>query len=115
MSLLSVSVQFYARAMVMGYISRKAFWPQPKVDSAIIKIMPQTNKIQNLSNLFFRIVKAGFSQPRKQLVNNLSKGLNKDKENIEKWLKNNNVQSTQRAESLSVPDWIKLAKSFQGH
>jgi 16S rRNA (adenine1518-N6/adenine1519-N6)-dimethyltransferase len=64
-------------------------------------------------DLFFKIVKAGFSQPRKQLINNLSKELDLEKEKIQNWLLKNNVRPTQRAETLSVENWINLTKSFK--
>ena len=62
---------------------------------------------------FFKIVRAGFSQPRKQLINNLSKGLKIDKEKIKTWLLKNNIQPKQRAETLSIKDWLNLTKSFK--
>ncbi|MCP6719172.1 MAG: 16S rRNA (adenine(1518)-N(6)/adenine(1519)-N(6))-dimethyltransferase RsmA, partial [Patescibacteria group bacterium] len=71
MSILSVSVQFYAQPEIISFISKESFWPQPKVDSAIIKIVPHKIKVPwspEIRDQFFRIVKAGFSQPRKQLV-----------------------------------------------
>ncbi|PIS17448.1 MAG: 16S rRNA (adenine(1518)-N(6)/adenine(1519)-N(6))-dimethyltransferase RsmA, partial [Candidatus Nealsonbacteria bacterium CG09_land_8_20_14_0_10_42_14] len=58
-----------------------------------------------------KIVKAGFSQPRKQILNNLSKKLKLDKEKIKSWLLGNRIQPTQRAETLSMEDWISLAKT----
>ncbi|GAH64601.1 unnamed protein product, partial [marine sediment metagenome] len=77
MSILAVSVQFYAKPKIISYVSRKSFWPSPKVDSAILRITPLISADRKLINadLFFKIVKAGFSQPRKQLINNLSKSL----------------------------------------
>ena len=115
MNLLAVSIQFYAKPEIISYISKKSFWPSLKVDSAIIKIVPHQFRVQvsrQFREQFFRIVKAGFSQPRKQLINNLSRGLKIDKEEIKAWLLKNNIQPTQRAETLSVEDWIKLTKSF---
>ncbi|MBZ9578244.1 ribosomal RNA small subunit methyltransferase A [Patescibacteria group bacterium] len=114
MSLLAVSVQFHAKPKIISFVLKKSFWPQPKVDGAIIelsKIRSQKSKI--FTDLFFKIVKAGFSQPRKQLANNLSKGLELDKERIKKWLLKNKIKPTQRAETLSVQDWIKLTKNFK--
>jgi len=115
MNLLAVSVQFYAKAEIISYISKKSFWPQPKVDSAIIKIIPtKRGKVIRGSgkvDLFFRIVKAGFSQPRKQLANNLSKKLELSKERTKSWLLKNNIQPAQRAETLTMKDWINLTKS----
>ncbi len=113
MSLLAVSVQFYAEPKIISYVSKNCFWPPPKVDSAIIKIKPQINteKKQIDADLFFKIVKAGFSQPRKQLAGNLSKILKIDKEKTTAWLLKNNIKPNQRAETLNVEDWIRLAKT----
>ena len=112
MSILAVSVQFYAKPEIISYISRKSFWPQPKVDGAILKIIPK-KLITNLEfvDLFFKIVKVGFSHPRKQLINNLSKGLKLERNEAEKWLLKNNIRPSQRAETLSVGDWINLLQS----
>jgi 16S rRNA (adenine1518-N6/adenine1519-N6)-dimethyltransferase len=113
MNLLAVSVQFYARPKIISYISKKSFWPQPKVDSAIIKITTDDKQSAIDGDLFFKIVKAGFSQPRKQLINNLSKKLKIDKMKIGAWLWRNNIQPNQRAETLSVKDWLKLTKAYE--
>jgi 16S rRNA (adenine1518-N6/adenine1519-N6)-dimethyltransferase len=111
MSLLAVSVQFYAEPKIISYVSKNCFWPAPKVDSAIIKIIPQ-NKHKISADLFFEVVKAGFSQPRKQLAGNLSKALKLEKSQVEKWLLNNNISPKQRAETLYVKDWKNLAESI---
>ena len=119
MNLLAVSVQFYAEPKIISYISKKSFWPQPKVDSAIIRIAPRqpaqhrTCSGAGFREQFFRIVKAGFSQPRKQILNNLSKKLKLSKEEVKNWLLKNNIQPDQRAETLKVQDWINLTKSFK--
>jgi len=122
MNLLAVSVQFYAEAKIIDYIPRKSFWPRPKVDAAIIKIQITKSKLQNFAkfglakektNLFFKVAKAGFSQPRKQLINNLSQGLKLNRVKVEGWLKKNGIHSTQRAETLTLKDWIKLTKSIK--
>jgi 16S rRNA (adenine1518-N6/adenine1519-N6)-dimethyltransferase len=122
MNLLAVSVQFYAKPEIISYVSKKSFWPEPKVDSAIIKISKIKNRARrSLSDhqkskidkdLFFKIVRAGFSQPRKQIFNNLSKELNLEKEVVKNWLLKNKIQPTQRAETLSLKDWLSLTKSF---
>ncbi|TSC94998.1 MAG: hypothetical protein CEN87_10 [Parcubacteria group bacterium Licking1014_1] len=122
MSLLAVSVQFYAKPEIISYVSKNCFWPSPKVDSAIIKITPasfrrgptsiQLDRGRASNQLFFDIVKAGFSQPRKQLINNLSKTLKLDKKKTNDWLLKNKINSTQRAETLSIEDWQNLTKTF---
>ena len=112
MSILAVSVQFYAKVKIVSIVSKSSFWPRPKVDSAIIQIVPKKNLSSLDSDLFFRIVKIGFKQPRKQLGNNLSAGLNLTKEDTETWLNKNNLQPILRAQTLSIEDWIAITKSF---
>jgi 16S rRNA (adenine1518-N6/adenine1519-N6)-dimethyltransferase len=114
-NLLGISVQFYAEPKIIGYVPKSNFWPRPKVDAAIIKIVPKKEKkmtvLQAIANRqsFFHIVKAGFSQPRKQLAGNLSKKLNISKEEILRIFRNLDISSTVRAENLSLDQWLKLA------
>jgi len=120
MSILSVSVQFYGKPEIFSYVSKESFWPSPKVESAILKIIPQKERKVD-SDLFFKIVKTGFSHPRKQLVNNLlalpfnDDSIKLNKEKIKGWLLKNNIQPERRAESLNVEDWIKLTKTFKNN
>jgi len=112
MSLLSVAVQFYAKPKIVSYVSKNCFWPAPKIDSAIIKIIPYQENKNIDEKLFFKIVKAGFSQPRKQLSNNLSNNLKINRSSIDKWLLNNKIKPEQRAETLSIFDWQSLTKTY---
>jgi len=112
MSLLAVAVQFYSQPKIISYVSKKSFWPQPKVDSAIIKI-GQIKKPKNINQeKFFRIVKAGFASPRKQLANNLSQKLNLAQREIKKALTQCHLDIQVRAENLSVEDWLELFHHF---
>jgi 16S rRNA (adenine1518-N6/adenine1519-N6)-dimethyltransferase len=120
MNILAVSVQVYAKPEIVSFISKESFWPQPKVDSVIIKIKPlsvdsEKRKLLGKKNrkLFFKTIKAGFSQPRKQVANNLSKKLKLDKRKVNLWLLKNKVKPAQRAESLTLKDWFSLVKNFQ--
>jgi len=116
MSLLSVAVQFYSRPEIVKIVKKDFFWPKPKVDSAILRIVPL--KITDLfvnyqgvnKKLFFEIVKAGFSQPRKQIKNNLKKVF---KERVETVLKQSKIDKTCRAETLSVNEWRKTCLNYQ--
>lgn len=121
MNLLAVSVQFYSQPEIIAFVPKKSFWPSPKVDSAIIKIVPYKSATISINScLFFKIVKAGFSQPRKQILNNLTKwlalsipkGLKLNKEEVKLWLQKNKILPEQRAETLTIKNWKNLAKSF---
>jgi len=109
MSLLAVAVQLYSKPEIVRIVKKESFWPKPKVDSAILRINPLINTDKKLINtdLFFKIVKAGFSQPRKQLKNNLKKIFGKETEKI---LKKANIDPSCRAETLSVGNWKRLVK-----
>jgi len=107
MSILSVSVQYYANPKILFEVSKNCFYPAPKVDSVFIRITP---KGVSKNDDFFKIVKTGFSHPRKQLVNNLSF---LDKEKVKKWLLENNLKQGERAEILSLDQWIDLFNSFK--
>jgi len=112
MSLLAVSVRFYGEPRIMSFVSKGSFWPAPNVDSAIlkIKIKKKTEAIE--PGLFFKIVKAGFSAPRKQLTGNLTKRLGIPREITEKHLIKADITPSRRAETVSLDEWIRLAELF---
>lgn len=116
MSLLAVSTQFYADTKIIGRVSKNCFWPRPKVDAAILRIVPLVRVGERADKQFiqrfFKIVKVGFSHRRKQLAGNLAEGLQCDRAKTENWLRRNNIQPNQRAETLAVDDWIRLACTF---
>lgn len=117
MSLLAVAVQFWSQPKIIDYVSKGCFWPQPKVDSVILEIIPKATPISGLhpddTDKFFKIVKAGFSSPRKQLAGNLARKLNLDKESVISALKKIKIDPAQRAETLTVEDWAKLTNEVR--
>ena len=110
MSLLSVSVQFYGAPKVVAIVPARSFYPAPKVDSAILKIdvYPRLKVDVDDVNGFFRVVKAGFSANRKQIVNSLSRGLGCAKSEVVPLLEKAGIEPQRRAETLSIEDWGKL-------
>lgn len=115
MNLLSVSVQFYAKPEIICYVPKTAFYPKPKVDSAIVKITPHPVRIRKKARRqsFFKIVKAGFKQPRKLLINNLSENLKIKKDKIKKTFEQLNIPLNGRAQNLSLKDWVSLAQKLR--
>ena len=77
MSLLALSVQVYGTPRIMAHIPAGAFYPVPKVDSAVVRIdiLPSPAIETHLHDDFFQLIKAGFGQKRKTLRNSLSAGL----------------------------------------
>jgi len=115
MSLLAVSVQYYARSELLFPVSRNCFYPVPEVDSAVIRVTHTVKyRTQNTGKdkRFFRVVKAGFSAKRKTLLNNLSSSLHLEKIKVAEKLKAADISPTARAQELSIDDWKKLTISF---
>ena len=75
MSILAVSAQFYARTEIAARLKAAMFWPRPDVDSAVVRLDTYAQPPVDVpdSRTFFRVVKLGFSQKRKQLKNSLGK------------------------------------------
>jgi len=113
MSILAVSVQYYAKAEFLFTVFKQSFEPMPKVDSAIIKMSVTSNQQlvtsdKEKTKKFFRIVKSGFSAKRKTLINNLSNGLQLEKKVVEEKLAQLGFSANTRAQELGVEDWRKL-------
>ncbi|WP_206156795.1 16S rRNA (adenine(1518)-N(6)/adenine(1519)-N(6))-dimethyltransferase RsmA [Candidatus Roseilinea sp. NK_OTU-006] len=108
MSLLAVSVQFYGRPDLLFRISPNQFYPQPGVESSILRITPHNRPPAIDAQKFFRVVKAGFSQPRKQLRNTLAAGLKITKSEAEAALRQSGIEPGRRAETLSLEEWKRL-------
>ncbi len=114
MSVLAISVQFYGNPKIVDIVPRTSFFPAPKVDSAIIKIKVYRKPLFDVdSRLFFRIVKAGFGEKRKQLTNSLTGGLGLNKETTDLLLADAKVNPMARAESLAMIDWYNIYKAYQ--
>lgn len=108
MNLLALSVQFYSNPTIIGYVSKGSFRPIPKVDSAIIKLVPKKDMPAD-KDLFFKLIKAGFAGKRRQLANNLSKNLDLSKDKIVGILKGLGLDEKVRAENLSIEKWAELS------
>lgn len=112
MSLLAVSVQFYGQAEIVMRLSPSAFYPQPGVDSAVVRITPHGMFRSADRDTVFKLARSGFSQPRKQLRNTLSGGLSVDKAEIDHLLLSNGIDPSRRAETLTMEEWVKLAEDY---
>ncbi len=112
MNLLAISVQFYSEPKIISYVSKNSFWPSPKVDSAIIKIIPkQIPEIDTAK--FFKLVRAGFSSKRKFLINNLSRELKIENCKLKIVFDKIGLGQKLRAENLTIGDWLKIYETVQ--
>jgi 16S rRNA (adenine1518-N6/adenine1519-N6)-dimethyltransferase len=111
LSLAALGVQFYGDVHTVGKLAAGAFWPRPKVDSAIVRIdLHRTPPLAD-PDLFFRVARAGFSQKRKQLYNTL-RSLCQESGQVASWLESAEIDGRRRAETLSLAEWITLTRHF---
>lgn len=110
LSLLAVSIQFYGQPRIIARVPARAFYPAPKVDSAIVRVdlhaQPPLGPEER--DGFFRVVQAGFSERRKQIHNSLTHGLHHKNEEIRAWLEAAGIEANRRAETLSIEEWLRL-------
>lgn len=110
---LSVFIDFYSKPEIILKVPKTVFMPQPKIDSAIIKLTIKKQLPDIDKDKFFKVVKAAFSKRRKTILNCLSSyGFNLEKEIIKEALSTANIDPSQRAENLSTEDFLKISKSL---
>lgn len=107
---LSLFIKFYTDPEILLGVPKTVFMPQPKIDSAVIKLklkdeLPNVDKFK-----FSQVVKAGFSKRRKTILNSLSKSeLDIDKDIIREALELSNIDPKSRAEDLSLEDFVNIS------
>lgn len=110
-AIISLMVAFYGKPEIIKFVSKNHFWPRPKVDSALLKITltnadrTQTNADINEHN-FFKLVRQGFSHPRKQLIGNLAKI--EEKLTLKTIFQKLELNPKTRAEDLSLEQWLRV-------
>lgn len=116
MSILAVSVQVYGQPRIVAEIPAAAFIPVPKVDSAVVRIdcHDRPRVPSALSPTFFRVLRAGFNQPRKMLRNSLSSGLSVTPDAVQSILRTAEIDPRLRPQTLSVEDWIRVSQALTG-
>ena len=102
MNYLSAFVQTLANAEMLFLVGKDNFWPQPKVDSAVIRIVPHKT---GLNKPFISFLKMAFKQPRKTLFNNLRNG---GVQNADKILTELGLPKNIRAQNLSLQQLEKI-------
>lgn len=115
--LLTIGVQYYAEVVSGGTVSPEAFWPQPEVESALVKLLPRKEPPVNVvdEDFFFWVARAAFGQRRKTLTNALigapgASGLNR--EIVEGILLKSGIDGRRRGETLNLEELAGLSNSL---
>lgn len=116
MNQLAVFVQFYGKPQIITRLNPAAFWPRPEIDSAVLKIETYDAPAVDVPDAgqFFRVVKAGFGQKRKQLKNSLGNGLGIKATAAGELLARVGIDPMRRAETLTLDEWAVLTGVVAG-
>jgi 16S rRNA (adenine1518-N6/adenine1519-N6)-dimethyltransferase len=112
MSLLALSVQIYGAPRIVAYVPATAFFPPPRVDSAVVRVdlHPAPLLDAEATEMFFELIHAGFAEKRKQLHNSLARHLSASRETIGRWLAEGSIDPMRRAQTLSLEEWLRLTR-----
>lgn len=115
LNLLALSIQVFGKPSRLFKIPAGAFYPPPRVDSAVlgIELHPEPLIPSQKLDQFFDLIKAGFGQKRKTLRNSLSHGLHLPLASIEDHLRAAGIDPQRRAETVSIPEWRTILTFFE--
>ena len=111
---ISVLCQYYTRTELVTIVGADEFVPPPKVDSAVVKMAFRDEPAVSVKDekMFFRTVKAAFSQRRKTLLNCLVANFPQNKEEISEIMTSIGIEPTRRGETLSLEEFAKLSEAL---
>ena len=113
---ITYSVHYYADVTEITDVGRECFYPVPKGDSVVLRLDIRENCPVEVEDeeLFFRCIKAGFSQRRKTILNSLMSMGGYEKADIARALSEAGIEPERRAESLNMEEFARLADSLRG-
>jgi 16S rRNA (adenine1518-N6/adenine1519-N6)-dimethyltransferase len=119
LSVLAHAVQLYAAPEIVTRVSASSFYPQPAVDSAVLRLRRRDVPPVEVADVqaLFRVIKAGFLHPRKQLGNALAGGLaalgiKVSREQALAALERAGIAPTRRAETVTLAEWAALTHAL---
>jgi 16S rRNA (adenine1518-N6/adenine1519-N6)-dimethyltransferase len=119
LSMLAHAVQYYARPEIVARVPAASFWPRPEVDSAILRMRPHPEPPVDAGEpqALFRLIKAAFLQPRKQLANALPTGMNAlgsrvERSHVVAALERAAVAPSRRAETVTLAEWAAIRREL---
>ena len=108
---LSVAVQYYCHVVKVTDVPKEVFVPPPKVDSTVLRLDIRKEKPVSLKDdrLFFKVIRSGFAQRRKTLLNSLSAGMGVDKGKVGQIFDKTGIDPARRAETLDIDEFAQIA------
>ena len=109
----TVACDLYGETKTVRTVSRKLFFPEPNVDSAVVRIEKHKESLPCDKKALRRVVKSAFAMRRKTLANNLAASFGKSRADYEAVLAQLNFSPTVRGEALSVQDFCRLTELLE--
>jgi 16S rRNA (adenine1518-N6/adenine1519-N6)-dimethyltransferase len=115
MGLLSVATQYYAAPKLVCTVPARAFRPPPKVNSAVVRLDIRQKPAVDVGDEggFFRLVRAGFSAPRKQLRNSLAQGLTAPPPLVTQLCDRVSIDGSRRPATLTLDEWVCIFQAWE--
>lgn len=112
---ISVLCGYFTEAEIVTKVPAGCFVPAPKVDSAVVLMKIRKEPPVHLTDekMFFKVVKAAFSQRRKTLLNCLSSSFKEGKDKISMYMEEEGINPTRRGETLSIEEFAALSNRFK--
>ena len=112
-SAITLAVLLRGSAAITRKVNRNMFYPAPNVDSAVVRIDIDRNKLLGENKpLIHTLVRSAFAMRRKTLVNNLNASFGISKQEAAERLHRAGLDERVRGEALSLDDYIRLSKEF---
>ena len=113
-SAITLAIEMAGEAQITRNVSRTMFYPSPNVDSAVVRIDVDRNKLdgENVA-LLHKLVRSSFAMRRKTLANDLSVAFKIDKQTAAQIIVDAGFSPMVRGEALSLDDYKKLSKSLE--
>lgn len=111
---ISLMCQYFAKPQLVTTVKASSFVPPPKVDSAVVKfeILKTPPVLVKSEDIFFKTVKAAFSQRRKTLLNCISSFFGIPKDEIKILMESCNIDPLRRGETLSMAEFAALSDAI---
>ena len=111
---ISVLCRYFSNPRIVTIVPAESFYPAPKVDSAVVclDVCEKPNVLVKNEKMFFKVVKAAFSQRRKTLLNCLSSSFGMEKGKVSDVIEKCGIEPGIRGERLGLEEFAKLADAF---
>jgi 16S rRNA (adenine1518-N6/adenine1519-N6)-dimethyltransferase len=112
-TILSLEVQAFGKPSIVCNVGKNSFYPQPNVDSAVLKIETYPEPKITDPEIFFKIIKGAFNQKRKKISNTIPPALNLNTVQTNQLFQTSNVPSDMRPQNISLEQWEALIQAYK--